>query len=228
VREAFVRAAALADAAGFDLLELRFARGGLLAACLSPRPDRRRDGDGDALAERLRLPLEVFDAVRAAWPASKPMSVRIAARDAPDGGEPATGTERDAIAAGTDGGVTAEEAVEIARALKAHGCDIVAVSSTPSDTELPAAGRRLTHAPVSDRVRHEAGIPTMTVGHIASYADVNSLLAAGRADLCVLARAHLYDPYWTRHAAHAQGVDLPWPEPYAAVRTFQPRGGFQP
>ena len=82
---------------------------------------------------------------------------------------------------------------------------------------------RLFQTPFSDRIRHEADIPTMTVGDIASYADVNTILAAGRADLCVLARAHLYDPYWTRHAAREQGIDLPWPDQYTPVRTFTPR-----
>jgi anthraniloyl-CoA monooxygenase len=122
-----------------------------------------------------------------------------------------------------EGGATPEDAVEIARALKAHGCDIVDVSAGHAVANAPAARGRLFQTPFSDRVRHEAGIPTMTVGNIASYADVNSILAAGRADLCVLARAHLYDPYWTRHAARAQGVELPWPPPYEPVKDFTPR-----
>ena len=84
---------------------------------------------------------------------------------------------------------------------------------------------RLFQTPFSDRVRHEAGMPTMTVGNISSYADVNSILAAGRADLCVLARAHLFDPYWTRHAAYEQGVDPQWPVQYRAAKTFTPRSG---
>jgi len=122
-----------------------------------------------------------------------------------------------------EGGATPEDAVEIARALKAHGCDIVDVSAGHAVANAPAGRGRLFQTPFSDRVRHEAGLPTMTVGNIASYADVNSILAAGRADLCVLARAHLYDPYWTRHAAHAQGVDLPWPDQYGPVKGFTPR-----
>ena len=84
---------------------------------------------------------------------------------------------------------------------------------------------RLYQTPFADRIRHEVGIPTMTVGAITTYADVNSILAAGRADLCVLARAHLHDPYWTRHAASAQGYELPWPDQYVALDTFSPRGG---
>jgi anthraniloyl-CoA monooxygenase len=98
------------------------------------------------------------------------------------------------------------------------------VSAGHAVADTPMRGGRLYQTPFSDRVRHEAGIPTMTVGNIASYADVNSILAAGRADLCVLARAHLWDPYWTRHAAYAQGVDLPWPDQYGPARDFRPRG----
>ena len=210
VREDFARAARMADEAGFDLIELHFAHGYLLATFLSPLTNRRVDDYGGALASRLRFPLEVFDAVRAVWPAGKPMSVRISATD------------------WMEGGATPEDAVEIARALKAHGCDIVDVSAGHAVANAPVVRGRLFQTPFSDRVRHEAGIPTMTVGNIASYADVNSILAAGRADLCVLARAHLYDPYWTRHAAHVQGVDLPWPDPYEPAKTFQPRGWFRP
>jgi anthraniloyl-CoA monooxygenase len=210
VRDDFARAAQMADAAGFDLIEIHFAHGYLLATFLSPLTNRRADEYGGTLGSRLRFPLEVFDAVRAVWPAAKPISVRISATD------------------WMEGGATPEDAVEIARALKAHGCDIVDVSAGHAVANAPAAGGRLFQTPFSDRVRHEAGIPTMTVGNIASYADVNSILAAGRADLCVLARAHLYDPYWTRHAAHVQGVDLPWPDPYEPARTFTPRGWARP
>jgi anthraniloyl-CoA monooxygenase len=205
VRDDFAAAARMADQAGFDLIEIHFANGYLLATFLSPLTNRRRDGYGGTLANRLRFPLEVFDAVRAVWPAAKPISVRISATD------------------WMEGGATPADAVEIARALKAHGCDIVDVSAGHAVAHAPAARGRLFQTPFSDRVRHEAGIPTMTVGNIASYADVNSILAAGRADLCVLARAHLYDPYWTRHAARAQGVELPWPPPYEPVKDFTPR-----
>jgi len=206
VREDFARAARMADEAGFDLIELHFAHGYLLATFLSPLTNRRQDPYGGALSSRLRFPLEVFDAVRAVWPAAKPVSVRISATD------------------WMEGGATPEDAVEIARALKAHGCDIVDVSAGHAVANAPAARGRLFQTPFSDRVRQEAGMPTMTVGNIASYADVNSILAAGRADLCVLARAHLYDPYWTRHAARAQGFELPWPPPYEPAKDFTPRG----
>jgi anthraniloyl-CoA monooxygenase len=205
VRDDFARAAGMGNEAGFDLLELHFAHGYLLASFISPLTNRRQDAYGGALANRLRFPLEVFDAVRAVWPAAKPISVRLSATDWAEGGLPPA------------------EAVDVARALRLRGCDIIDVSAgnTVPD-EAPAHGR-LFQTPFSDRIRHEAGIPTMTVGGVASYADVNSILAAGRADLCVLARAHLWDPYWTRHAAREQGVELPWPPQYVSAATFTPR-----
>ncbi len=205
VRDEFARATAMAVEAGFDLLELHCAHGYLLASFISPLTNRRGDAYGGALANRLRFPLEVFDAVRAAWPAARPISVRLSATDWKEGGlEPA-------------------DAVEVARALRAHGCDVVDVSAGQTVPDQAPRYGRLFQTPFSDRIRHEAGIPTMTVGAVASYADVNSILAAGRADLCVLARAHLWDPYWTRHAAWEQGVELPWPPQYRPVTTFTPR-----
>jgi len=205
VREDFVRATRMAADAGFDLLELHLAHGYLLASFLSPLTNRRTDAYGGPLANRARWPLEVFDAVRAAWPDARPMSARISATD------------------WAEGGMTPEEAVELARMLREHGCDIVDVSAGQTVPEQRPAYGRLYQTPFADRIRHEAGIATMTVGNIGSYADVNSILAAGRADLCVLARAHLYDPYWTRHAAREQGVDLPWPDQYVSVTGFTPR-----
>ena len=160
---------------------------------------------GGALENRARFPLEVFDAVRAAWPAAKPISVRISATD------------------WVPGGFDGPDAVALAKLLKAHGCDIVDVSTGQTTIEAKPVYGRLYQTPFADRVRHEAGIPTMTVGNISTYADVNSILVAGRADLCVLARAHLYDPYWTRHAATAQGHDLAWPDQYVSVAGYQPR-----
>jgi anthraniloyl-CoA monooxygenase len=205
VRGDFVRAARMAEEAGFDLLELHCAHGYLLASFLSPLTNRRADDYGGPLANRARFPLEVLDAVRAAWPAAKPVAVRISATD------------------WAEGGMTPEEAVELARLLKAHRCDIVDVSAGQTVADQTPVYGRLFQTPFSDRIRHEAGIATMTVGNIASYADVNSIIAAGRADLCVLARAHLYDPYWTRHAAYEQGWELPWPDQYVAVEGFTPR-----
>jgi anthraniloyl-CoA monooxygenase len=111
----------------------------------------------------------------------------------------------------------------VARHLRAHGCDIVDVSAGQTVVEAKPVYGRLFQTPFADRIRHEAQIPTMTVGNISSYADVNSILVAGRADLCVLARAHLFDPYWTRHAASEQGHELAWPDQYGSLANYQPR-----
>jgi anthraniloyl-CoA monooxygenase len=205
VREQFARAAGMADAAGFDMVEIHMAHGYLLASFISPLTNVRQDEYGGPLAHRLRYPLEVFDAVRAAWPRPKPISVKISATD------------------WAEGGLAPDEAVEVARRLREHGCDIITVSTGQTvPWQRPRYGR-LYQTPFSDRIRHEAGIPTMTVGNVASYADANSILAAGRADLCVLARGHLDDPYWTRHAARELGWELPWPNQYVSVRGFTPR-----
>ncbi|MGH7531050.1 MAG: bifunctional salicylyl-CoA 5-hydroxylase/oxidoreductase, partial [Gemmatimonadales bacterium] len=205
VKADFVRAAEMSEAAGFDLLELHCAHGYLLASFISPLTNTRSDEYGGSLENRMCFPLEVFDAVRAVWPAHKPMSVRISAVDwAPGGLQPA-------------------DSVEVARLLKAHGCDITDVSAgqTVADAK-PQYGRQF-QTPFADRIRHEVGIATMAVGNISSYQDVNTILAAGRADLCVLARAHLWDPYWTRHAATELGYPLPWPDPYATLDKYKPR-----
>jgi anthraniloyl-CoA monooxygenase len=205
VRDQFVQATRMAEAAGFDMLELHMAHGYLLASFISPLTNLRPDAYGGVLDRRLRFPLEVFDAVRAAWPAGKPISVKISATD------------------WAAGGTTADDAVRIAARLRAHGCDAVTVSTGQTVAHQKPVYGRLYQTPFSDRIRHEAGIPTMTVGNLATYADANSILAAGRADLCVLARGHLYDPYWTRHAAREQGFDLPWPDQYVSVKSFTPR-----
>ena len=201
----FVRATGMADAAGFDLLELHLAHGYLLASFISPLTNRRADEYGGSLANRMRYPLEIVSVVRAAWPEAKPLSVRISAVDwAP-------------------GGMEAHDAVEVARMVVAAGADIVDVSAGQTVPEAkPVYGRQF-QTPFSDRIRHEARVPTMTVGNISSAADVNTILAAGRADLVVLARAHLWDPYWTRHAAADLGYTLPWPPAYATLNRYTPR-----
>jgi anthraniloyl-CoA monooxygenase len=205
VRDDFVRAAQMAEEAGFDLLEIHFAHGYLLGTFLSPLTNRRSDEYGGSLHNRLAFPLEVFGAVRRVWPAHKPISVRISATDwAP-------------------GGTTVEDAVEIAKALKTAGADVIDVSAGQTVPEQKPRYGRLFQTPFSEQVRIEAQIPTMTVGNVSSFGDVNSILTAGRADLCVLARAHLYDPYWTRHAAQAQGYPLEWPNPYKSVSRYSPR-----
>jgi anthraniloyl-CoA monooxygenase len=201
IRDQFVRSAQMGERAGFDLLELHCAHGYLLSSFISPVTNRRADEYGGSLANRLRYPLEVFDAIRAVWPDEKPMTVRISATD------------------WVDGGVDADDAVEIARAFREHGADAIDVSTgqvTPA--ERPAFGRSY-QTPYADRVRNQVGIPTIAVGVISSYDDVNSIVLAGRADLCAVGRAHLYNPNWTLHAAAEQGYSGPaaeWPDPFKA------------
>jgi anthraniloyl-CoA monooxygenase len=201
IQQQFADAAARANRAGFDLLELHCAHGYLLSSFISPLTNQRRDEYGGSLDGRLRYPLQVLRAIRAVWPAAKPVSVRISATD------------------WLDGGITAEDSVHIARAFAAAGADIIDVSTGQvSAEERPAFGRSY-QTPFADRIRNQAGVPTMAVGIISSYDDVNSLLLAGRADLCVLGRAHLYDPNWTLHAAAEQGYAGPgavWPQPWQA------------
>ncbi|MFF0161177.1 bifunctional salicylyl-CoA 5-hydroxylase/oxidoreductase [Streptomyces sp. NPDC005263] len=209
IREQFAAAARRAARAGFDLLELHCAHGYLLSGFLSPLTNLRTDAYGGPLERRLRFPLEVFDAVRGVWPQEKPLTVRISATD------------------WAEGGTTAEDAVGIARAFAAHGADAIDVSTgqVVAD-ERPEFGRSY-QTPFADRIRHEAGVPVIAVGAISSWDDVNSLILAGRTDLCALARPHLYDPHWTLHAAAEQGYDGPgvrWPAPYRAG-SRRPRTG---
>jgi anthraniloyl-CoA monooxygenase len=205
----FARAAGLARDAGFDLLEVHMAHGYLLASFISPLTNTRTDEYGGSLENRMRLPLEVFDACRKAWPEAKPMSARISAVD------------------WSPGGMEPTDAVEVARLLKAHGCDIVDVSAGQTVADQQPIYGRLFQTPFADRIRHDVGIHTMAVGNISSYTDVNTIIAAGRADLCVLARAHLFDPYWTRHAAWMLGYPLPWPGPYKSMDRYTPRFEFR-
>lgn len=207
----FQRAAKMALEAGFDLIEVHMAHGYLLASFLSPLTNQRTDDYGGSLANRLRFPLRVVSAVRAVWPDEKPLTARISAVDwAPGGNEP-------------------EDAVEIAKALKSVGCDAVDVSAGQTvPYQQPKYGRQF-QTPFADRIRHEAGVATMAVGNISSFEDVNGIVAAGRADLCLMARAHLWNPYWTRHAAYALGHPVPWPDPYhQALDGFTPRLGIGP
>jgi anthraniloyl-CoA monooxygenase len=201
IRQQFAWAARAGDRAGFDLLELHCAHGYLLSSFISPISNQRTDAYGGSLPNRLRFPLEVFDAVRAVWPSRRPMTVRISAAD------------------WYPGGIDGDDAVQIARAFAAHGADAIDVSTGQvTKDEKPAFGRSY-QTPYADRIRNELGIATIAVGVISSYDDVNSIVLAGRADLCALARAHLYDPQWTLHAAADQGYAGPgavWPDPYKA------------
>ncbi|HET6289014.1 MAG TPA: bifunctional salicylyl-CoA 5-hydroxylase/oxidoreductase, partial [Amycolatopsis sp.] len=175
-----------------------------------PLTNRRTDEYGGSLENRLRFPLEVFDAVRAAWPARRPMTVRISATD------------------WYDGGIDVEDAVEIARAFAEHGVDGIDVSTGQVVSEEKPEYGRSYQTPYADRIRNEIGreygIAVIAVGAISSYDDVNSLILAGRADLCALGRTHLYDPQWTLHAAAEQGYPMPWPKQFAAGGR-KPQGG---
>ncbi|MFK0232970.1 bifunctional salicylyl-CoA 5-hydroxylase/oxidoreductase [Streptomyces vinaceus] len=209
IRSDFAAAAVRAAGCGFDLLELHCAHGYLLSGFLSPLTNHRTDAYGGPLENRLRFPLEVFDAVRAVWPADRPMTVRISAADwAP-------------------GGTSAQDAVDIAAAFAAHGADAIDVSTgqVVAD-ESPEYGRSY-QTPYADRIRNALGVPVIAVGAISSWDDVNSLLLAGRADLCAMGRPHLYDPHWTLHAAADQsyaGPAAPWPTPYRAGSRTPPTG----
>ena len=195
----FVVAAQRADAAGFDWLELHCAHGYLLSSFISPLTNQRTDEFGGSLANRLRYPLEVFAAVRAVWPEHLPMSVRISAHD------------------WVDGGITPADAVEMARAFKEAGADLIDCSSGQvSAAQKPTYGR-MYQTPFADRVRQEAGIATIAVGAISEADHVNSIIASGRADLCAVARPHLANPAWTLSEAAKIGFTaVTWPTPYQA------------
>ena len=197
----FVQATVRAAQAGFDWLELHCAHGYLLSGFISPLTNRRHDEYGGPLEHRLRYPLEVFAAVRQAWPAHLPISVRISAHD------------------WVEGGITPADAVSIARAFKAAGADMIDCSSGQvSPRQKPTYGR-MYQTPFADRIRQEAGIPTIAVGAISEADHVNSILAAGRADLCAIARPHLANPAWTlTEAARIGYTDQPWPPAYASAK----------
>lgn len=202
VRDQFVAATRRAAEAGFDWLELHCAHGYLLSSFISPLTNRRVDAYGGALQNRLRYPLEVFAAVRAAWPQHLPMSVRISAHD------------------WVDGGITPDDAVEIARAFKAAGADLIDCSAGQvSKAEQPTFGR-MWQTPFADRIRNEAGIATIAVGGITEADHANSIIAAGRADLCAIARPHLANPAWALMEAAKLGyTDMPWPKQYLAGKS---------
>lgn len=198
----FVAATEMARRAGFDMVELHAAHGYLVSSFISPMSNRRTDAYGGSLENRMRFPLRVLAAMRAAWGEDKPLSVRISANDWVG-----------------EKGVTPEEAVQIAGMFADHGADIIDVSAGQTSTEAKPIYGRMFQTPFSDRIRNEAGLATMAVGNITEADQVNSILLAGRADLVCLARPHLADPYWTLHAAIAAGDGATdWPLPYLAGR----------
>jgi anthraniloyl-CoA monooxygenase len=201
VKNDFVRAAKLGAAAGFDMLELHMAHGYLLASFLSPLTNVRGDEYGGSVENRLRYPLEVLRAVRAAWPADKPLSVRLSACD------------------WAEGGLSESDAITIARAMAGAGADILHISSGQTvATQRPVYGR-MWQTPLADMVRNLAGVPTIAVGNISEADNINSIIAAGRADLCAIARPHLAHASWTLTQAAAQGfTEQWWPEPYRPAK----------
>jgi anthraniloyl-CoA monooxygenase len=202
VRDEFAAAAAMAARAGFDMLEIHCAHGYLLSSFITPLTNWRTDEYGGPLQNRMRYPLEIFEAVRAVWPAEKPISVRISANDWV-GGE----------------GIEPQEAVGISRMLQEAGVDICDVSAGQTSIRARPVYGRMFQTPFSDRIRNETGMATMAVGNIYEPDHVNSILMAGRADLVCLARPHLANPYWTLHAAAKLGDrGEAWPPPYYAGR----------
>ena len=202
IRDEFVEATRMAERANFDMVELHAAHGYLISSFISPLSNQREDAYGGSLENRMRYPLEVFKAMRDAWPGGKPMAVRISAND---------WVEED--------GVTPDEAVEIARMFSEAGADIIDVSAGQTSKQAKPVYGRMFQTPFSDRIRNDGGIKTMAVGNIYEADHVNSILMAGRADLVCLARPHLADPYWTLHAAAAIGDrHADWPLPYGPGR----------
>ena len=187
VRDAFVQATRWAAEAGFDMVELHCAHGYLLSSFLTPVSNHRTDDYGGPVGNRLRFPLEVFAAMRAVWPQDRPMSVRLSATD------------------WVEEGLTPEDSVVIARAFADAGCDLIDVSAGSTTPDAQPVYGRMFQTPFSDRIRNEAGVATMAVGNIYETDHVNSILAAGRADLCALARPHLADPNWSLRAAAELG-----------------------
>ena len=182
--------------AGFDMLELHAAHGYLLASFISPLTNKRTDEYGGSPENRARFPLEVFRAMRAVWPDDKPMSVRISATD------------------WAEGGLMGDDAVEIANMFADAGCDLIDVSTGQTTTESRPIFGRMFQTPFSDQIRNEAGLATMCVGAITTADQVNTIIAAGRADLVALARPHLVDPFFTMKAAAWYGVPIPCPPQY--------------
>ena len=200
----FVSGAERAEKAGFDIIELHGGHGYLLSSFISPLSNHRTDAYGGSMENRMRLPLEVFRAVRAVWPEEKPISCRISAID------------------WVEGGNTIEDGIEVARLFKEAGLDIIDVSSGNVTSVRRPVTPGLFQTPFSEAIRNAVDMPTMTVGNIATPEQINNVIAEGRADLCCVAKGHLFDPYFVRHAARKLGYNLPWPNQYPAAAVFNP------
>ncbi|HEX6576621.1 MAG TPA: bifunctional salicylyl-CoA 5-hydroxylase/oxidoreductase [Gemmatimonadaceae bacterium] len=202
IKSQFVHAVELGEEAGFDMIELHCAHGYLLSSFLTPVSNRRLDEYGGSAENRLRYPLEIFSEMRAIWPAEKPMSVRVSATD------------------WVEDGLTTDESVEIGKAFVAAGADVIHVSTGQTVSEAKPVFGRLWQTPYSDRIRNEGRVPTIAVGNITEADQVNSIIAAGRADLVAIGRPHLSDPQWTLHAAAQLGyTGARWPVQYYQGRT---------
>ena len=201
IKADFAAAARRAAEAGFDWLELHCAHGYLLSSFISPLTNRRQDEYGGSLENRCRYPLEVFAAIRAVWPDDKPISVRISAHD------------------WAEGGITPDDAVAIARLFKSAGADLMDCSSGQVVPDARPVYGRMYQTPFADRIRNEAGIATIAVGAIFEADHANSIIAAGRADLCAIARPHLANPAWTLTEAAKIGYpDIEWPKQYRTAK----------
>jgi anthraniloyl-CoA monooxygenase len=193
----YAQAAVNADKAGFDMIEVHAGHGYLLSGFISPLSNQRSDEFGGSFENRTRFPLEVFDAVRAHWPRHKPVSVRISATDwAP-------------------GGITPEDGLRIAAGFRAHGADIIDVSAGQTSRWANPVYGRMFQTPFSEMIRNEIGVPTIAVGNITTADQVNTIVAAGRADICAIARLHLTNPHFTLMASAEYGYGAQvWPSPY--------------
>ncbi len=199
VRDDYARAAVNADKADFDMIELHCGHGYLLSGFISPLSNERTDEYGGSLANRMRFPLEIFDTVRAHWPTHKPMSVRISATD------------------WTPRGLTPEDGLKVAAMFRSHGADIIDVSAGMTSRWANPVYGRMFQTPFSEMIRNEVGVPTIAVGNITTADQVNTIIAAGRADLCALARPHLTNPHFTLVASAEYGYEQQfWPLPYLA------------
>jgi anthraniloyl-CoA monooxygenase len=202
IESQFVRATVMASDAGFDMIELHCAHGYLLSSFLTPISNRRTDEYGGSVENRMRYPIEIFTAMRDVWPDEKPMSVRVSATD------------------WIEDGLTPEESVAIGKAFVAAGADVIHVSTGQTVSNAKPVFGRLFQTPYSDRIRNEGRVPTIAVGNITDADQVNSIIAAGRADLVAIGRPHLADPQWTLHAAAQLGyAGAHWPVQYYQGRT---------